>query len=214
METPLLTQLSAVFRGTFSHYLLKLGVEIIHVAVAHFFRYFINLQSTFLQQLQGGVNTHPIQISREIHAYFLGEELSQIGAVIAKKRRDPFQLKVIHVIMPDIINDIIQGAFPGGGPKGTQNHFRLFGDKGDDFIQIIPGIDKIRRPAARGKRDIRGMIMITDSFPDLKIEIKEKTPDILDGDGGEVDLFPEPAESFRQQTPVPCLNIIHQHVPV
>ena len=58
------------------------------------------------------------------------------------------------------------------------------------------------------------MIMITDSFPDLKIEIKEKTPDILDGDGGEVDLFPEPAESFRQQTPVPCLNIIHQHVPV
>ena len=80
----------------------ELFVEIVYVFVADLFCNFVYFQLVFQKKLFGMVDALVIHIGIEALAHALREQFAEIGAVVAKERRDGFQLYIICVIVVDI----------------------------------------------------------------------------------------------------------------
>ena len=109
-------------------------MEIIHIPVTDFFGNFIYLHGTVDQKILGVLNTDLVYKNIKSLSYFFGKDLAQIGAVIPKKRSDIFQLDIIHIIVFDIMNNIIHYTFAGWITDSTDDHFKLFRKEKYNFI--------------------------------------------------------------------------------
>ena len=80
-----------------------------------------------------------------------------------------------------IVNHVFQGAFPGGCSQGAHDHFRLFGEEGYNFIEIVSGVDEINCPAVGRKRNVKCMVMIAYGLLNLQVQIYQKKTYFLNG---------------------------------
>lgn len=158
----------------------KFGMEIIHIAVSNLFGNFIYLQRAALQKLLGVVDADLIYKNIKSLSHLFGKDLAQIGTVITKKRGNIFQLDIIHIIVFDIMNNIIHDTFAGWIANGADDHFELFCKVKYNFVQIVFAVDKFDDLGIARKSNVRVMVQMKNLFLDRQVKICQKKFDPWD----------------------------------
>ena len=106
----LLTVCPAKFSGRHTDLAFEFDVKIIDIAVAHFFCNLVHLHILAKEQFLGVFDTHMVEIGVEIFPDLFAEDLAEIGAIVAKKRRDCLQREIACVIVLDVIENVVNHA--------------------------------------------------------------------------------------------------------
>lgn len=159
-----LTHLLAVFCRALLDIFLEFRVEIIHVAVTDLFGDLIDLQGAVDQKILGMFNTDLVYKYIEALTDLFGEDLAKIRAVVAEKWCDILQLDIVHIIVLDIMNDIIHHTLAGRIADGADDHFKLLCEEQHDLIEVIFVVDKLNDLGVTRKRYVRIMVQMENLF--------------------------------------------------
>lgn len=133
-----------------------------------------------MKQLFGIFNPYLIHVSVEIYAGFFAENLSEIRAVVAKKRSNRFQLQVFGIILPYVISDLIDDVFTGRIADRIHPQIKLFCQKLDHLIEVGFALKQCDRRSVCRKRDLLVGFELHDLLFDQQINIDQKMADCCD----------------------------------
>lgn len=170
----------AVFGG--AHFVLfsEFLVKVIHVFIAHLFRYLVDFHGGFIQQANGFGEADMIQVAVEVLSHLLVEQFSQIGAVVAEEGRDALQFQGLAVVLADIVQDIVEHAVAGVVADGADDHLELFREVAHDLVEISLVLDQFNDGGVGGEGDLHPAVEGCDGLFDLQEDTAQEVFDLGD----------------------------------